>query len=134
MKKLMGVFALLLLLAACGDFQWLPGPNPNVDTTPDAFSFTTQCPVALNVAVVSNTITVTGINGPTPISIVGGEYAIDASTSFTSSTSTISSGQLVRVQPPGGKLTSTGTFNITLTIGGVSGTFKVSTDACIQTT
>ncbi len=46
------------------------------DTTPDPFTFTDQTDVALSTLVTSNSITVTGINAPVPISIIGGEYSM----------------------------------------------------------
>ncbi|MBN1833990.1 MAG: C10 family peptidase, partial [Deltaproteobacteria bacterium] len=44
------------------------------DTTPDQFTFDTQPDVALSTVITSNSITVTGINTATPISITGGTY------------------------------------------------------------
>lgn len=43
-----------------------------VDTTPDAFTFVYQTGVAVSTTITSNTITVSGINSPAPISVVGG--------------------------------------------------------------
>jgi hypothetical protein len=102
-----------------------------VDTTPDAFSFTPVTdsnPAAPNK---SNSITITGINSSAPVSIVGGLYAIDGG-AFTSAAGTIGNGQNIQVlQPAIAKfLTSDET---TLTIGGVSGKFVVTTRAADQT-
>ena len=136
MKKLLGVCALLLLLAACGDFQWFPDANPNVDMTPDQFSFTNQsCGVSVNTNVVSNSVTITGINSPTTISVTGGEYSIDNGT-FTTASGTITNGQSVRVQPPGGQITTanSGPIVVTLNVGGVTASFTASTDPCVTGT
>jgi len=43
------------------------------DTTPDAFAFMDQTNVALNTLITSNSVTVSGINSPTAISIIGGQ-------------------------------------------------------------
>ncbi|MCL7420080.1 MAG: hypothetical protein M8364_04155 [Methylobacter sp.] len=45
------------------------------DTTPNPFSFTDQTDVSLDTVETSNTITVSGINASTAISMTGGLYA-----------------------------------------------------------
>ena len=47
-----------------------------VDTAPDQFTFIDQTGVALSTVVTSNTITVSGINAASPISITGGTYSV----------------------------------------------------------
>ncbi len=98
---------------------------PPPDTTPDAFSFTAQTGVARSTLTTSNTITVSGINTASPISIVGGTYSIDGGT-YTSATGTVNNGDTVMLQQ-----TSSGSFSTlttaTLDIGGVSGAFDVTT-------
>jgi formylglycine-generating enzyme required for sulfatase activity len=95
------------------------------DTTPDPFTFTDQTNVALNTPITSNTITVSGITAAVTISITGGSYAINGGT-YTSASGTVVNGNTVSV-----KLTSSGSYSTpisaTLTIGGVSGTFSVTT-------
>jgi hypothetical protein len=99
------------------------------DTTPNAFSFSAQTDVELNTSISSNAINVSGINAATSISISGadGEYSIDGG-SFTNATGTISNGQSVVV-----RLTSANDFSTTtettLSIGGVSAVFSVTTRA-----
>ena len=97
------------------------------DTTPDQFTFTDQTGVALSTVTTSNTITVSGINAATPIVISGGTYSINGG-SYTSASGTVSNGNTVTVQ-----LTSSGSYstttNATLTIGGVSANFSVTTQA-----
>ncbi len=96
------------------------------DTTPDQFTFVDQSGVQLNTLVTSNTITVSGINVPVPISITGGEYSINGGV-FTDATGTVNNGDGVKVE-----LVSSGSYSTTtgatLTIGGVSDTFSVTTD------
>jgi hypothetical protein len=93
---------------------------------PDAFSFIAQTGMPLNTSIVSNPITVTGII-TTAISITGGEYQINSG-SWTASAGTVSNGDTVMV-----RLTSSGSYSAlttaTLTIGGVSGAFNVTTAA-----
>ncbi len=99
--------------------------NAPVDTTPDPYTFIAQTGVLLNTVMTSNAITVTGINSPAPVSITGGQYSINGGV-YTSATGTINNGDRVSVQ-----LTSSGSYatttNATLTIGGVSGAFSVTT-------
>ena len=95
------------------------------DTTPDAFIFIDQTGVPLNTLRESNSITVSGITGPTPISITGGEYKIGAG-SYTSSPGTVNNGNTVTVRQTSSISFST-TTNTTLTIGAVSDTFSLMT-------
>ncbi|MEJ2393879.1 MAG: hypothetical protein P8Z77_03715 [Candidatus Thiodiazotropha sp.] len=97
------------------------------DTTPDAFGFTDQTDVSVSTVISSNSIAINGINTATPISISGGEYAINGG-AFSSTASTISNGQTVRVRQ-----TSSASYSATtdavLTVGSVSDTFSVTTAA-----
>ena len=95
------------------------------DTVPNAFSFTDQTGVALNTAITSNAVTISGINAPAPISISGGSYAINGA-AFTSSTGTINNGNTVAVRLTSSASNST-TTNATLTIGGISDIFSATT-------
>ena len=96
-----------------------------VDTTPDAFHFTNQTGVTLNTPITSNTITVSGITAAAAISITGGTYAINGGT-YTSASGTVNNGNTVTVQQTSSASYSTMT-DATLTIGGVSDTFSVTT-------
>jgi N-acetylneuraminic acid mutarotase len=95
------------------------------DTTPDQFAFTNKTNVSLNATITSNSITVSGINSAAGISITGGSYSVNGG-SYTSTGGTVNNGDTVKVQ-----LTSSGSYstttNATLTIGGVSDTFSVTT-------
>ena len=102
------------------------------DTTPDAFTFTDQSNVALNTVITSNTITVSGINAATAISITGGTYSISGG-AYTSTSGTVTNGQTVTVQHTSSGANSTAT-NTTLTIGGVSDVFTSTTVAAAADT
>jgi choice-of-anchor A domain-containing protein len=95
------------------------------DATPDAFGFTAQSNVPLGTLRASNTVTVTGFNVAVPISIVGGEYSINGG-AWTSAAGTISSGNTVAVRATSSATPAT-TVTATLTIGGVTGIFSVTT-------
>jgi hypothetical protein len=101
------------------------------DSTPDQFTFNAQTGVALSTVITSNTIMVSGITSAADISITGGTYSINGG-SYTSASGTVSNGNTVTVQ-----LTSSGSYstttNATLTIGGISDTFSVTTLAATQT-
>lgn len=98
-----------------------------IDSTPDGFSFAAVTGAALSTNVSSAAVTITGINTATPISITGGSYSINGG-AFRSTASTINNGDTVRVQ-----LTSSASFSAqtsaTVTIGGVAGSFFVTTRA-----
>jgi hypothetical protein len=95
------------------------------DTTPDAFSFTDQTDVPLSTLITSNTITVAGINSSSPISITGGQYSVNGGT-YTASAGTVNNGDTVSVRQTSSASFNT-TTNATLTIGGVSDSFSVTT-------
>jgi|MudIll2142460700_1097286.scaffolds.fasta_scaffold50600_1 hypothetical protein len=108
-------------------YAWAVRDGDVVDTTPDQFTFTDQTGVTVNTVITSNTITVSGLNAATPISILGGTYAINGG-SYTSANGTVSNGSTVRVQQTSSGNYST-TTDTTLTIGGVSDIFSVTTEA-----
>ena len=102
------------------------------DVIPDAFSFTSQIGVPLSTVVESNTITVTGINAPAAISITGGEYSVSSNGGGTwtpysaTDPATVSLNDQVKVHQTTSSSYAT-TTTATLTIGGRSGTFSVTT-------
>lgn len=101
------------------------------DTIPDGFAFTNQTDVAPLTPVVSNQVTITGINTATPISVAGGSYSIDDGAA-TTAPGTINNNQKVTVSHTSvNGFSQTGTT--TLTIGGVAATFS-STTMAIDTT
>jgi hypothetical protein len=95
------------------------------DLTPDPFTFTDQTGVALSVEVISNSITVSGIDVPVSISIAGGEYSINGG-GFTVSPGTVGNSDTVRA-----KIISSDAYGTTVdaivTIGGATDTFSVTT-------
>ncbi|WP_295686422.1 lamin tail domain-containing protein [uncultured Nevskia sp.] len=95
------------------------------DTTPAPFAFTPATGAELNSLVISNAITVAGINSPTPISISGGLYSVNNGV-FVGGATLVNAGDTVRVQRSASNLPAT-TTTATLTIGGVSGSFNVTT-------
>lgn len=97
-----------------------------LDTRPDIFTFETQTNVSPGAQVTSNTITVSGINAPAPISIANGSYSVDGGFTYTSEPGTVTNGQPVTVQQTASAIFGTTTI-AELTIGGVTGTFSVST-------
>jgi len=101
------------------------------DTTPDAFTFSAQTGRPTGTVVVSNTVTISGVNAAAPISISGGSspgYSIGCNGVFTATAGTITNGEQVCVRQ-----TSSGSANATttttLTVGGGSAPFSVTTAA-----
>jgi len=124
----------ILILAACGGGS--EGDNTDTgsdnggsidteDTIPNSFAFSAIKNAEPNEIVISNTISVSGINTSVPISITGGEYALDDN-AFTAQANTVNTGQRVRlrVRAPGGL---SATSSATLNIGGALANFDVST-------
>ena len=122
---LMGLIAVLTACGGGGGGNDDETPPPSSDTTPDSFTFTAVTNADVDAVVESNSITVDGINAAATISITGGEYKVASGDYFTSN-STVTDGQSVTV-----RLTTTENGNqtseATLTIGGVSSTFIVTT-------
>ena len=100
------------------------------DTAPDAFSFTSQSGVALNVPIESDTVTITGIEPgvQAAISVTIGTYSIGCTDTFTTDPGTISNNEMVCVRQNSSNSNSTSRVT-TLTIGGVAGTFTTTTRA-----
>lgn len=103
----------------------------SADTTPDAFGFGSREGVAPGSTQTSNTITPGGFDDSAAISVVGGRYAINGG-AFTSGSGSINPGDSVAVQ-----LTASDQFastaSVKLTIGGVTGSFTVTTIAADTT-
>lgn len=97
------------------------------DTRPDNFDFYDQQGIELSTQVTSNALTIPGINVATPISIIGGEYAIDGG-AFTAATGTVDENQTIRLRVTSADTPET-TTTATITIGGVSDTYSVTTEA-----
>jgi hypothetical protein len=95
------------------------------DTAPDPFAFPPVTGAPRGVTLNSHLITVTGIDAPAPISIAGGEYAL-AGQPFTSAPGTIGNFAWVEVRVAS-SASHGATTAATLTIGGVSADFSVTT-------
>jgi hypothetical protein len=98
------------------------------ESVPAAFQFVTVNNVDPSSTQVSNTITVTGTNVPSTISVSSGaEYSINGG-AFTSSPGIVSPGAQVTVRITA-SASYTGEVSATLTIGGRTATFTVTTKA-----
>jgi outer membrane protein assembly factor BamB len=118
------VVSISIALAACSGGSSSP-PPPSVDTVPDAFAFAPRSNVGAGATVESNAVVITGINAPAVVGVAGGEYAVNGGI-YTSADSAVSNGASITV-----RLTANvqaGAIAVaTLTIGGVSATFTVTT-------
>ncbi|MES2952118.1 MAG: DUF1566 domain-containing protein [Pseudomonadota bacterium] len=99
--------------------------DAQLDTIPNAISFTEQTSVALGSENTSNTVTIAGINSASPISISGGTYSKNGG-SYTATAGTVISGDTVAVKLTASSQGGTVTFAM-LTVGGINGVFKVTT-------
>jgi hypothetical protein len=100
----------------------------SLDDTPDAFAFDALEDVGFEQTYESpNTITVAGINTTAAISIVDGEYSKNGG-AYTSVAGTVVVGDTVRVRAISSGSNSV-TTTATLTIGGVSADFEITTAA-----
>jgi len=99
-----------------------------VDATPDPFTFTNQSGVTRGTIVVSNAVTVSGIDAPVPVSVINGEYSTGCASAWTSQLGTIGPGQQVCVRHTSATTPSTA-VSTTLTVGGIQGTFTSTTVA-----
>lgn len=101
--------------------------NQPTDNIPDAFQFNDVDDVALSSTRTSNSVTISGIDTASTISVVGGQYSVNNQI-FTSNTGTVVNGNTVRVQHTASSTAATRT-DTTLTIGGISNTFTSTTSA-----
>jgi hypothetical protein len=105
----------------------------SVDVTPDAFTFTDATGVEPSTLTESNTITITGVDAgeDVAVTVVGGEYAVDAGAGFGGYTATGTNVQLnydIKVRGTSNAAYE-GTADVALTAGGVSDTFTMTTRA-----
>ena len=112
-------------------FDTFKGYKNNSDTTPDTFNFTNQTDITINTLTTSNSITVTGINNPTAISIANGEYEIDGDNNWRTTPNGISKNQTVKVRQTSSATNATIT-NTILTIGGITDTFSLKTEGTLK--
>ena len=97
------------------------------DTTPNQFTFTDVTNVARSTTQTSNTITISGLNTSTSVSVSGGTYSKNGG-GYTSSAGTAVNGDTFAVRHTSSASFSTA-VNTTLTVGGVSDTFTSTTEA-----
>jgi hypothetical protein len=105
----------------------LPIVGP-ADTTPDAFSFTDVTDADLSTVYESDEVTITGLTAGAVISISGadGEYSKNGG-GYTDAPGMIANGDEVKVRLTSSAAPATAVA-ATLTIGGVSDTFTVTTE------
>jgi uncharacterized protein YhjY with autotransporter beta-barrel domain len=95
------------------------------DTTPDTLVFNPNRDIALSTPTVSGRVQITGINAPAPISVVGGQFAIEGVNggTFGSAPSTVNPGAFVQVQHTSAPTPGTETVT-TLNVGSVLARFS----------
>lgn len=100
-------------------------------TTPAAFSFANVTGAALNTAVTSAPVTISGNTAAAPVTVTGGTYSI-GSGAFVSTAGTVDAGQTIRVRQTASASPNTETI-ATLNVGGVAVPFTVKTGAATST-
>lgn len=112
-----------LVFSGCGGGS---SSNAAKDTVPDAFNINLPDRLAVSSVIESDSITITGINSATEISIDGGEYSVDGG-AFTSANGEINNNQSlkIRVTTPDSNDVS---VSVTVTIGGISATITALTE------
>jgi hypothetical protein len=92
---------------------------------PNPFSFSDQAGANLAISVVSDAITISGLSGMAAVSVSGGEYSVNGG-AYTASPGTVVNGDQIRA-----RVTTAPTFgatvNATVSVGGVTDTFSVTT-------
>ena len=94
---------------------------------PTAFSFPAQTGVRQGATIVSGGVTIAGLDVGAPISIVGGSYSINGGP-YVTTPGTVQTGDVVTVRVNASSASRT-LVSATLTIGGVSGVFSVTSGA-----
>ncbi len=100
------------------------------DTTPDPFRFVPATGAPPGVTLTSNHIQVYGFDAQAPISVGGGEYSANGGP-FTSEAGTVNPGSYLRVRTTSSSMPGA-TVSATVTIGGASGAFTVTTRVADQ--
>jgi hypothetical protein len=98
------------------------------DATPSAFDFV-DVTVADAGNIVSNTVTVTGIDEPAPMQVMGlstGQFRINGGP-WQSGAATVTAGDRIRLRLPSRSAGDPGTRTLTVDIGGVSDRWRVTT-------
>lgn len=97
------------------------------DKTPDDFHFADATGVEPGEFAVSNTVTITGIDTPTEISVTGGEYSIGCTNNFTSAPGLIDFEDEVCVRHTAASGFNASAGPTVLVVGGVSSSFSSTT-------
>jgi alpha-tubulin suppressor-like RCC1 family protein len=103
---------------------------PNLDTTPDGFTFTNVTQVERNAVITSSPVTIRGMNAPTTVTVTGGEFSVGCTLDFTAGASTTFEGQSICVRHTSSSAGSA-TTTTTLTVGGVTASFTSTTAAIV---
>ncbi|MEO7387034.1 MAG: hypothetical protein ABIX37_08880 [Gammaproteobacteria bacterium] len=103
--------AFLTVGGTAGQFAVITG-----DATPDQFSFVDQTGVAVNTAIVSAPITLTGLAIRTDVSVTGGSFSVGCTGTYTVSVTTVDPGTQICVRHTA-SATPGATTNTTLTVG-----------------
>lgn len=99
------------------------------DSTPNSFNFSNQSGVSRSTLIYSSTLTITGINVPTSVSISGSgspRFSINGGSYVTSGT--ITNGQTLRLRLTSSSSYSS-TFSATVNVGGVTDSWSVTTSS-----
>ncbi|MFV1985418.1 MAG: hypothetical protein ACC657_17855, partial [Thiohalomonadales bacterium] len=95
------------------------------DIDPDDFTFNAQTDVFLNAVVISNAITIAGLNGDSPIKVSNGDYYVNG---VLNTPATVKNGDIVKAQVTASNLYNTPN-TATVSIGNISRVFTVTTVA-----
>lgn len=97
------------------------------DTIPDEFSFASVTDAALNTAY-TRSMVVQGITTGSRVTIINGTYQINNTGDFVTTTGRVYSGDIITIKVTSSSFYAT-SVDATLTIGGKSNTFTVTTPA-----
>jgi hypothetical protein len=100
------------------------GIIPPIDATPVPFAFTTANNVSPGTTSTSNSVTITGIDSNIPISIIGGEWELNNSGTWSTSDGVINANDTVRVRRNAG-LNYNETRTVDLTVGNITETYTI---------
>ncbi|MDH3379700.1 MAG: hypothetical protein OEQ39_22475 [Gammaproteobacteria bacterium] len=102
------------------DFALLRFEGFNLDVTPDSYAFADETDVAQSQLQTSNMITVNGlgIGVSVPVSVSGGEYALNGSMTYTSTINWVENGDQVNVRHTSAAAEGA-TIGTTISVGGV---------------
>jgi hypothetical protein len=92
---------------------------------PDAFTFTPVFGAALSTSYTSNSVTLTGFDGPLTLAVSGGEYALNGG-AYTSLTGNVRAGDTVTLRGLSSAQRG-GRTSVVLTVGETSGSFNIGT-------